>query len=679
MPPPKGKYPTFKTAVSSAFSNPSFRTYIMAMILAWMVISIISVIPTFLVIALLKREVSFGAVINTAMIGSAIAGFAFVIPLSKKYGKKRVFQGSMIWYGVGMIIMAVGRFWFQDSLLPWLITIIISHLALASFFSLPNAILSDIIEEDTEKEGSRREAIFFGTRGLIIQFSQGFGSLLTGLILMLGKTPSNPWGVQIAFLFAGLLSLGAAKMLGFYPDVINTMNHHNSVSPSDTPSDISKSKKKNSQLPWRLILLGLLGFLSTLVYPSSRNFILERITSSGSTTEADPVAVNTVASKALPVRTLVVNPVTNHQESRRYAGNVVVKRTSDIGFEQSGTLVSLLVEEGQEVKKGSLIAILDTRNLQVQKRELLAQRAQAVAQLQELQAGPRSQAIAASKAKVRDLKEQMVLAQAKFERRQNLLKAGAISSEQLEEVRTDVKAQQARVDEAQSQVDELLAGSRPEQISLQKSVIDQFNAQIERIYLDIQKSQLKAPYSGTIAQQNVNIGTVVTSGQAIVRLVEDNSLEARIGIPSETANKLPIGSTHRLKIAEQVITGKVTSILPLLDSTTRTVTVIFNLNQTRGIRSGQIVSVELSQSIPLSGYWLPTGALVKGTRGLWSCYVLGKANPKNPRMFSIKRKDLEVLSIQGDRLLVRGTLTPGDQVIIEGADRIVADQMVQVW
>jgi multidrug efflux pump subunit AcrA (membrane-fusion protein) len=48
-------------------------------------------------------------------------------------------------------------------------------------------------------------------------------------------------------------------------------------------------------------------------------------------------------------------------------------------------------------------------------------------------------------------------------------------------------------------------------------------------------------------------------------------------------------------------------------------------------------------------------------------------------MFSIKRKDLEVLSIQGDRLLVRGTLTPGDQVIIEGADRIVADQMVQVW
>ena len=215
--PSKGKYPSFKTALTSAFANHTFRTYIIAMILAWMVISIISVIPTFLVIALLKREVSFAAIINTITVGSAIAGFAFVIPLAKEFGKKRVFQGSLIWFGVGMIVMAVGRFWFQDSLMPWLVMLILSYLALASFFSLPNAMLSDVIEQDADKQGSRREAIFFGTRGLLIQFSQGFGSLLTGSILMLGKTPDNPWGVQIAFLTAGLLSLAAARMLRSYP------------------------------------------------------------------------------------------------------------------------------------------------------------------------------------------------------------------------------------------------------------------------------------------------------------------------------------------------------------------------------------------------------------------------------------------------------------------------------
>ena len=457
------------------------------------------------------------------------------------------------------------------------------------------------------------------------------------------------------------------------------MNPHNSLSSSDTPTDLTESTKNKAKFPWRLILLGLLGVLSVLTHPSTRNFLLERIASSGTPKEAAPVALNTIASKALPVRVLTVNPVASYQESRRYTGNIVVKRSSELGFEQSGKLVSLLVEEGQWVAKGRLMAILDTNHLQVQKRELLARRAQATAQLQELEAGPRSETIAASQARVRDLKEQLTLAQAKFQRRRDLLEAGAISREQLEEVKTDVNAQKARVDEAQSQVDELLAGTRPEQIALQKSVIDQYNALIERIDLDIAKSQLKAPYSGTIAHIHAHIGTVITSGQAIVRLVEDNSLEARIGIPAETANQLPIGSNHRLKIGEQLIAGKVTSILPQIESTTRTAIVILNLNQTGGIRPGQIVSLELSESIPLSGYWLPTGALVQGTRGLWSCYVLGEPDPNNSRVFTIKRKDVEVLSIGGDRLLVRGTLTPGDRVIIEGVHRIVPGQMVEVW
>lgn len=215
--PSKGKYPSFKTAITSACSNPTFRTYIITMICAWMVISIISVIPTFLVIALLQREISFAAVINTVIVGSSLGGFAFILPLSERFGKKRVFQFSLIWFGIGMLIMAVGRFWLQQSLIPWIILMIVAHLALASFFSLPNAMLSDIIEKDAEQQGVRREAVFFGTRGLLIQFSQGAGSLLTGLILALGKTPDNPLGVQFALVTAGCLSLFAAFLLRSYP------------------------------------------------------------------------------------------------------------------------------------------------------------------------------------------------------------------------------------------------------------------------------------------------------------------------------------------------------------------------------------------------------------------------------------------------------------------------------
>ncbi len=465
------------------------------------------------------------------------------------------------------------------------------------------------------------------------------------------------------------------------------MNSQDSLSPDKTTElnptdvDVTESTQSNGKLPWRLIILGMLAILGTLAHPTSRNLILEQISSLETATEATPVETETnpVVAKALPVGVLTVTPVTRHQESRRYSGNIVIKRSSELGFEQSGKLVSLFVQEGQFVSKGTLIGVLDTNHLQVQKQELLAQRSQATAQLQELEAGPRSQTIFASQAKVRDLQAQLALAEAKYQRRKDLLEAGAISREQLDEVRTDVNAQTARVDEAQSQLDELLAGTRPEQIALQKSVVAQYDAQIARIDLDVQKSQLKAPYSGTIAQRHVNIGTVISSGQAIVRLVEDSSLEARIGVPAETATRLSIGSTHRLKIGERSVVGKVTSILPQVDTSTRTATVILTLNQTQGIRSGQIVSLELSDSIPLSGYWLPTGALIEGTRGLWSSYILGEPDPNNPRRFSVQRKDVEIISIEGDRVLVRGTLSPGDRVITEGVHRLVPGQMVEVW
>lgn len=459
------------------------------------------------------------------------------------------------------------------------------------------------------------------------------------------------------------------------------MTSHNSLPSPDTSTDthLSELTPKKSKIPWRLIILGLLSITSLFAYPFIGKLLREDTTTAIISSEATSVVQKTTVPAALPVRTLTLNPVTRHQESRRYTGNIVAKRSSDLGFERSGQLIFLNVQEGQWVSQGTVIATLDTRNLQAQKQELLAQRAQATAKLQELQAGSRLETIAAAEAKVRDLKEQLALSQSKYQRRLELYQEGAISREDLEQVNTDANAQKARVDEAQSQVNELRAGTRPELISLQKSVIDQYDAQIASVNLDIEKSQLKVPYSGMVAVRYANIGAVVSASSPIVQIVESNQLEARVGIPADQVDRLAIGRQISLKVNEKTVTGTVTSILPKIDPSTRTATIVLNLGRIDGLIPGQVVSLELPQSVSLSGYWLPTEALVQGTRGLWSAYVLGKPNSENPRQFAVERKDVEILSIEGDRLLVRGTLTAGDKVIVEGVHRIVPGQMVEVW
>jgi glycoside/pentoside/hexuronide:cation symporter, GPH family len=67
------------------------------------------------------------------------------------------------------------------------------------------------------QSGQRREAAYFGARGLLVEISVGVGSLLAGVLLVLGKTPLQPWGVLLAIALAGFFSLVAAWVFATYP------------------------------------------------------------------------------------------------------------------------------------------------------------------------------------------------------------------------------------------------------------------------------------------------------------------------------------------------------------------------------------------------------------------------------------------------------------------------------
>ncbi|NEO47690.1 MAG: biotin/lipoyl-binding protein, partial [Moorea sp. SIO4A3] len=124
--------------------------------------------------------------------------------------------------------------------------------------------------------------------------------------------------------------------------------------------------------------------------------------------------------RILPVEAMAVKPVISYQVSRVYTGEVTARRTTELGFERGGKLTQILVEEGDFVIKNQALAYLDTGNLQNTLRQLTFQKEGEVAKLQEMEAGPRSQTIAAARAAVKDLGEQLQLALTKNTRRKNL-------------------------------------------------------------------------------------------------------------------------------------------------------------------------------------------------------------------------------------------------------------------
>ncbi|MDJ0719146.1 MAG: efflux RND transporter periplasmic adaptor subunit [Prochloraceae cyanobacterium] len=378
--------------------------------------------------------------------------------------------------------------------------------------------------------------------------------------------------------------------------------------------------------------------------------------------------------RVLPVETVEVQKVDSYEVLRSYTGEVAEQRASQLGFERAGKLVWLGVDRGDRVIKGRAIAKLDIRNLQAQRARLLAQKAQALAVLSELKNGARTEDIAAARAEVSNLQNQLELEQIKADRRKNLYEQGAISRENFDEIAYAAKALNDRLNIARSRLEELLNGTRSEQIAAQQAAVRQLDASIEELEINIDKSTIRAPFSGIIAARQVDEGTVVQSGQSVVRLVEDTAPEVEIGVPTQIVPMLEIGSKQTVQIGDRAYQVRVASILPEIDPATRTRTVILKLQGNRRlVASGEVGRLQIAQNVKASGYWLPTTALLRGERGLWSSFTLIESEGN----YRVEKRDVEVLYTDGDRVFVRGMLSDGEKVVSEGTQRLVPNQLVR--
>lgn len=416
--------------------------------------------------------------------------------------------------------------------------------------------------------------------------------------------------------------------------------------------------------------LGLVG--AGIVAASRPNGVIEPV-----------VAASPTGARMLIVETTTVQPVSSFEVAREYTGTIVARRVSELSFERPGLLHSVQVDQGATVTKGMPLATLDTEHLRTQRRESIARRDQATAVLKEMVAGPRQEDIDAARAHVESLEAEVELMKLQTDRSRRLLRKRAASQDQFDEFAFGLKARQALLRQAQHELGELVNGTRQEQIDAQSANVERIDAAIADIDVDLRKSELKAPFSGTIARRFADDGTVVGAGQQILKLVEDTALEAWVGLPVATSTGMLSNSVHRARIAGHMFDMRVCGRRPEVDLDTRTRTVIFKLDSmaSQHVVHGQIVRLQLEQLVTAAGYWVATTALTEGERGLWSCLV---AVPDELRVsakqdqYRIERRDVEVLHTESDRVLVRGTLSSGDRVVVRGTHRISPGQAVTV-
>jgi len=340
----------------------------------------------------------------------------------------------------------------------------------------------------------------------------------------------------------------------------------------------------------------------------------------------EPRAEAPVEARPLPVETLRVRASDGYGVQERFAGRVVARRASDLGFERPGRIQALHADEGDRVEEGQVLAELDTRSLRARRRELRAQ--------------------------VSETEARLALARLTLRRRDELAKSESISAQRYDEARTEVDALEAR-----------LAAAR---------------AGLEALVVDLSLSELHAPYAGSVVAREADEGSIVSPGQRILHVIETGVMEARIGVPTDTAASLELGTRYAVEVGGAEHPAVLHALVQAVDPGTRTVTAVLRFPEPdAALRHGDLARVSLERFVSDPGFWLPLSALAEGRRGLWTAYALAPAEGADAGVARVERRELQVVHTEADRVYVRGTLEPGDRVVATGLHRLVPGMSVR--
>lgn len=311
---------------------------------------------------------------------------------------------------------------------------------------------------------------------------------------------------------------------------------------------------------------------------------------------------------------------TSYHKQKLAYGRVEASKVAQAGFELSGTVNLISVDEGDIVEAGQLLATLDTQRLNAKMVELDA-----------------SLTRAESEARLANLSLQRVV---------ELVDKNLESKQRLDEVTESTKAAEAQVTEIKAR---------------QKSLL-----------VEIAKSKIVAPFTAQVLARPVDPGTVVAAGQTILQLQQINDVEARIALSSDDALVLRIGAEYPLQKGPLTISAKLKTIAHQRRLDTRTIDAIFSLHVQQGeLLPGDLVALSFDREIAESGFWVPRQALTNGIRGLWTLYTVAGAGEQH-----VVSKSVELLYVEKGRAFVRGGLKSTDLLVINGTHRLVPDQVV---
>lgn len=210
--------------------------------------------------------------------------------------------------------------------------------------------------------------------------------------------------------------------------------------------------------------------------------------------------------------------------------------------------------------------------------------------------------------------------------------------------------------------DSIISTLELNQILAQK---EQAEAQLNQARRQLSDSRITAPFSGRVEERMVRTGELLNPGMPVVRLVNNNRMRVKGGIPERYALDIRKGTPARISLASYgggFANATVTFTGSVIDPNSRTLPVEIEMENADGrLKPEMIVTMEITRKVLPDVITVPRTALIRGEEGMSLFLAVEENGHKVGRLIPI-----QIGASSGNRVIVTEGLSDSDEVVIVG-------------
>ena len=321
-----------------------------------------------------------------------------------------------------------------------------------------------------------------------------------------------------------------------------------------------------------------------------------------------------------------------------------------------------LVQRGDHVKQGQLLAVLESRDLTAGAAESQAQVAQAEANLRSITSAQVPESIVKAQTDVDSAKQTEDAAKKLLDNREKLFQQGALARKLVDDAQVSYAQAHGALLSAQEHLRALQSVAKEEQIRTAASQVDAARSHLQSSQAQVSYSQIVSPISGVIADRPLYAGEMATPGSPLVTVMDISKVIARANVPQNQSASVKVGQPATITQVDtnQTVEGKVTVVSPATDPNSTTIQVWVQAeNPGEQLKPGTSVHVAIMTEIIKATPVVPIAAILPGEEGGTACLVITPDNIAH-------RRNVKLGVREGDKVQILNGVRPGEEVVIVG-------------